>query len=419
MTNSKILIVDHHAIHLQGRGLYQELAKTEGYTLRVIAPRVWREYGLTNYFDAFAHLPGNAETLTGNNARTLTSAHGTLSVIPSSLLFGGKPHRNFYCRLARELRTFRPDILLVNSEPEGFLACQAIFLCGIFRLETEVLFTTWRNMRYGDPGVPFPVKWPWLSRLIENYVLPRAAHGIAHSPSATGIFQSRRFNRMSYIPPWVDVERFSGDSGKQGVHTGGYATPAKLRVGFVGRLVREKGVDLLVKALQDAGFAFSLTIVGDGPEKGRLERLVHASGLSEHCTFLLPVPQDAIPDVMQRFDVLVLPSRGRSGWKEQFGRVLIEAMASGVVVIGSDSGDIPEVIGGAGCIFREEDSEVLRTILQRLAGDERLRQTYKEAGIRRVTDEYSLAVAVNRYRELFDTLKFKREIRTIDERSSK
>jgi glycosyltransferase involved in cell wall biosynthesis len=397
----RALIIDHHAIHAAGRELYRQLAATGEFEIRVIVPRVWKEYGVTTGFEP---PPTSRLTLDGDH-----TGPEAFTVVPSAVLFGGKTHRNLYCALSRELRSIDPDILLVNSEPEGFLAAQAVWLNRRHHLKTALVFTTWRNMDYGRPDEPFPVKWPWLSRWIESYVLPCTTHVVAHSPSAPRIFESKGFSDITYIPPWVDVKRFSGRTNLDvGV----------LQVGFVGRLVPEKGVDVLVRALRNLDVPVHLTVIGEGPEKTNLEHLVRESGLSEQCTFLPVVPHGAIPEVMRGFDVLVLPSRARRGWKEQFGRVLIEAMASRVAVVGSDSGDIPQVIGDAGFIFREGDVEGLHAILKRLASDRSLRQTRAEAGFRRVTEEYSLDVAVRRYRNLLISLKFKPEIRRIQERPS-
>lgn len=423
---SKILIVDHHAIHSVGRELYRELASTGAHEIKVLTPRGWGEHGLTTLFEA---------------------ERGGLEIVPSRLVFGGKTHRNIYRRLGRELRSFHPDILLVNCEPEGFLALQAVILCRYHHLKTAVVFTTWRNMPYGSPGEPFPVKWSRLSKLIERYVLPRAAHGIAHSPSAPEIFALNGFSRISYIPPWVDLNRFKAtflDREPRGptqpldqpqlplpggqIHTTGAGQlqetdrssppPERLRVGFVGRLVPEKGVDILLRALSGLEYPVEALIVGDGPEKAALRSLAQSLGLADTCKFIPRVPQSAIPHVMSQFDVLVLPSRGRPGWKEQFGRVLIEAMATGAVVVGSDSGDIPAVVGDAGEVFHEGNSDELRKVLRRLATDRAFRRACTEAGMRRVTEEYSLTTALQRYRALIDELKFKQEIRKIDKTPS-
>jgi glycosyltransferase involved in cell wall biosynthesis len=111
-----------------------------------------------------------------------------------------------------------------------------------------------------------------------------------------------------------------------------------------------------------------------------------------------------MPDLLRGLDVLVLPSVSRPNWTEQFGRILVEAMACGVPVIGSSSGEIPEVIGQAGLIFPEGDASALAAHLQRLAGDPTLRGELATSGRARALERYThRAVAeatVDMYRQL-------------------
>ncbi|HRE47241.1 MAG TPA: glycosyltransferase family 4 protein, partial [Aggregatilineales bacterium] len=143
-------------------------------------------------------------------------------------------------------------------------------------------------------------------------------------------------------------------------------------VGFIGRLVPEKGVDLLLRAAQEViagGQAIRLMIVGQGSEREALERLAATLGIAEQVTFFGHVPSLQMPTLYPQLDVLCLPSRTLPTWKEQFGRVILEAMASGVPVIGSDSGAIPDVIGDAGVIVPEENPHALAEALRGLLSD--------------------------------------------------
>ncbi len=101
------------------------------------------------------------------------------------------------------------------------------------------------------------------------------------------------------------------------------------------------------------------------------------------------IPHEQTVDYFNALDALVLPSESSPTWKEQFGHVLIEAMACGVPVIGSDSGAIPEVIGTAGLVFPEGDSQALRVELQRLVNDPDLRKHLSRRGRERVLGNYT------------------------------
>jgi glycosyltransferase involved in cell wall biosynthesis len=92
---------------------------------------------------------------------------------------------------------------------------------------------------------------------------------------------------------------------------------------------------------------------------------------------------------MRQLDVLVLPSISRPNWKEQFGRVLVEAMACGVPVVGSTCGEIPNVVGDAGLLFPEGDVAGLRDCLARLQADAELGARLAEAGRARVAERFT------------------------------
>jgi glycosyltransferase involved in cell wall biosynthesis len=135
-------------------------------------------------------------------------------------------------------------------------------------------------------------------------------------------------------------------------------------VGYVGRLVPEKGVDVFLDALARIRGAHGV-IAGDGGERGALEARATSLGLGERVRFTGALPPGEAARVIGALDVLVLPSRTRPNWSEQFGRVLIEAMASDVAVIASDSGAIGEVVGDAGLLVPEDDPAALARAIER------------------------------------------------------
>ena len=119
----------------------------------------------------------------------------------------------------------------------------------------------------------------------------------------------------------------------------------------------------------------------------------------------MPIPSGDMPHHLNGLDVLVLPSVSRPNWKEQFGRVLVEAMACGTPVVGSRSGEIPNVIGDAGLLFPEGDVAGLARQLARLQGNADLRQEMAERGRQRVLECFTQArIAAETYRVYEDLL---------------
>ncbi len=172
-------------------------------------------------------------------------------------------------------------------------------------------------------------------------------------------------------------------------------------VAAVGRLVRVKGFDLLVEALPRLRAALPdacVLVVGDGPERAALLARAGALGVGDRIRFPGVVP-DVVP-YLAAADVLAAPSRN-----EGMGRVLVEAMALGVPVVGAAVGGIPAVIGdeAGGRLTSPDDADALGAALVALGGDARLRDKFG-ASARERAEQFSVAVAQRRMREVYDAL---------------
>ena len=186
----------------------------------------------------------------------------------------------------------------------------------------------------------------------------------------------------------------------------GYPPGARL-IAYCGRLVPEKGVlDLLAafQALSGLSMETFLVFMGTGPLAARIEA---AAREDSRIRALTPMTYPEIATFLQLLDVLVLPSRTSSGpvwWKEQFGHILIEAMACGVATIGSNCGAIPEVIGEPDCIFPEADVGALANLLERALRDDAWRLAKNGAARARVLTNYTHEELANRYTKVFNSL---------------
>jgi glycogen synthase len=146
---------------------------------------------------------------------------------------------------------------------------------------------------------------------------------------------------------------------------------------FVGRLVSDKGVDLLLRALkrlQSENLRPDLTIVGSGPEQQKLQELTRELALDRQVTFAGQKQGAELAEVLNRHQVLVAPSR----WAEPFGVVALEGIACGCVVAGSEKGGLKEAIGPCGLTFQNGDAEALATQLARLLTEPQLQTTLRE-----------------------------------------
>ncbi len=182
-------------------------------------------------------------------------------------------------------------------------------------------------------------------------------------------------------------------------------------VGYVGRLTPVKGVDLLVRALAALDKSVTALIVGHGPLQGDLEALAAELGVSARVRFAGGVSQTELPGLYSCMDAFVLPSRQvlysqrqyglglspvKIGLKEQFGRVLVEAMACRTPVIGSSSGEIPAVIGDAGLVFEEDSAEGLAAAIETYRRSPETAQAMAQRGYERAMSQYTWDVIAGR-----------------------
>lgn len=300
--------------------------------------------------------------------------------------------------VARALRQFRPDIIFAVGEPSELGVAQVMAIARGTLPQARRLLFSFENVQRDWSGFPKVLRG-WAERA----TLPRLHAAVACTEGAKTVLVARGMpaERVSVIPPGVEPERFHpGDEAE--LHNR-LAPDGRFLIGYVGRLVHEKGVDVLLRAVASLSDDFRLCLIGAGPAEADL-RALGDDLCPERLHWLGRVDQSQMPAYTRAFDALVLPSRSIPVWQEQFGRVLVEAMMSGTPVIGSSSGAIPEVIGDAGLIFREEDSEALANTLVCLRDDEALRRQLAARGIERAAAQFTPEVVRDRLVTLFEDL---------------
>ena len=143
---------------------------------------------------------------------------------------------------------------------------------------------------------------------------------------------------------------------------------------FVGRLVSDKGADLLLEAIALLDSEPRLTIAGDGPERTGLEKQAADLNLQSRVAFVGAKSSEELATLLRQHEILVVPSR----WAEPFGIVAVEGIASGCVVVGSASGGLAEAIGPCGVTFPNGDVPLLANALSKLLRDPAERERLRE-----------------------------------------
>ena len=170
-------------------------------------------------------------------------------------------------------------------------------------------------------------------------------------------------------------------------------------LGFVGRAIEAKGLRTLALALRKVrDLDWKFLLVGLGPFLAEFKALLAEGGISERLIEAGFVPHDETPKYLAGLDVLVLPSETQPNWKEQFGRVIPEALACGAAVVGSDSGEIPKLIraSGGGFVFPERNADALADALRQLIVDRARRREMADRGGAWVRQHLALDVVAER-----------------------
>jgi len=295
--------------------------------------------------------------------------------IVTPIVFNGHFHLYYYPRLGQIMREVRPEILHIDEEPYNFATFHAMRLAR--RYQAKSLFIAWQNIYRSYPP-PF--------RQFEQYNYHHATVAVAGIADAADILKRKGFSGLVRVVPQHGIDPQIYQRSEPHAQR---AEDAPFILGYVGRLKEEKGLPLLVEALTELPDYCRVVFVGTGPVKGELEQQALRLGVAERVTFKDAVPAYAVPQEMQQMDAFVLPSLTRSNWKEQFGRVLVEAMACETPVIGSRSGEIPRVIGDAGLLFQEGNVQELVACVRRLLDDPALYAQLAAKGRQRVLEHYT------------------------------
>lgn len=316
-----------------------------------------------------------------------------LEAIPIAL--NGRHHLHFYPTLGRVLRRLRPEVFHIDEESFNLATFQAMRL-GV-ALGARCCFYNYANIERSYPP-PF--------NLFERYSFRHAAHALACNQEAAQIIRRHGYCGPLTIVPQigVDPELFAPVPDTEQTPATDSNGPAPFVVGYLGRLVPEKGVLDLVEAVARLPAHVRLRLIGDGSQRPIIERYVARCGLDARVDLVPAVSSTAVPAALRALDVLVLPSRTTRNWKEQFGRVLIEAMSCAVPVVGSSCGEIPRVIGEAGLVYPEGEVAALAEALARLAHDAALRQALARRGRERVLAHFTQAAIARRHVAVYQAM---------------
>ena len=330
--------------------------RSQGADLTLVAARQWEEGGSLVHFSA--------------DGDTFVVPVRTVGRHPNLFLYDPRP-------LWRLLGSTEWDLVDLHEEPFGLAVAEFMVLRWLRRPSVPFIFSSAQNI---EKRYPPPFRW------FEHQALRRAAGAYTCNSEAGRILRRKGLRgELELLPLGVDVDRFRAADREP--------PTSSLRVGFVGRLIPHKGVDVLLNAVA-LDHRLSADIFGAGPESSRLVAMAEALGIKDRVRFHGHVEEDRIPDVYPRFDVLAVPSVPLPSWIEQFGRVVVEAQASGVPVVASASGSLPDVVGDAGLLVPPSDPLALQAALSRFLDEPGLWGRLRQAGLAEVARYSWKSIAV-------------------------
>lgn len=371
----KILVASHTYIVDLNCEKLRELAKLEpDIEVTVVVPRRWRPGGVQNKI-----------------IETKPSQEGSFRIVPiSNFSQNNQGLLTFGADILSLLKEFKPQIIQVEQGAKALGYAQLITLNQVLGLKAKNVFFTWWN-------IPYHVKFP-LS-ILHDYNLKNTHGLVAGNQDAVEVLQHYGYQGVYTVMPQlgVDETRFRPQDQAELKSKFGIEKDEFI-VGFVGRFVEEKGLLTLGEALAGIqNHRWKWLLLGRGFLQTVLMEKAVEWGIKDRMIWVESVPHDEVPNYINLMNVLVLPSETTykfktltaAGWKEQFGHVLIEAMASKVPVIGSDSGEIPNVIGDAGLVFPEGNVGALRGNLLSLMEQPELVNQLAEWGYERAMRQYT------------------------------
>lgn len=352
MTAIRVLRVYHSAVVDEYRERERLLRDRHGYEVHLVCPPAWPEGASVVPAAPDAEIPLHVVPVRGRTH-------------PILFWYASRAFR-------RVLRSVRPDIVDLHEEPYSLAAAAALLAIRRDAPHARICMYTAQNILKRYPP-PF--------RQLERRALAATAAAYPCSTEAGEVLRAKGFTgALHVLPLGVSLDAAARRNG------GG-----RLHVGFLGRFIEAKGADIAVRAFAAAadGLDAELELVGAGPQEPQLRELAGRLGVGERVIFPGAVSQSEALERISSYDTLLVPSLTTAGWKEQFGRVAAQALAAGTPVIASDSGSLPEVLGGCGELAREDDVEDFAAKLGALLRDPARRAQLGECGRRRAAEELS------------------------------
>lgn len=371
----KLLVVSHACATPLNQSFFADVEQVTGWSLSLVLPTTWK----TEYNE--------------RRAERWPAYQGAFHAIPV-WKSGSIPLHAYRTPFLGLLRAEKPDAIYIQHEPYGVATAQ-IYLANRLTGKVPIGFYAAQNIL---KQYPVPFRWT------EAMVRKDSSFCFPVTNEARDVLRAKGFRcDAEVLPLAVDSTLYQPKpEAAQAIRKQLGIAADEPVIGYLGRLVPEKGLMTLVAALaRIQHLRWRCVLVGSGPLEGTLRAAIAAAGLEHRVVLPGYVAHTEAPNWMSMFDVLALPSETQANWKEQFGRVIVEANACGTPVVGTRCGEIPNVIGhtGGGVVVPEANPEELAAALQQLVEQPSLREELGDRGRAVVAREYDQRFLATRFAE--------------------
>jgi glycosyltransferase involved in cell wall biosynthesis len=375
----RLLVISHSCVTPINQQIYAEIRKLTGWDITLLVPETWK--------DEF-----------GNTLRATKWPGFEVDLVKAPVHQNGNIiFHGYRINLKRLFSQGLFNAVYVNHEPYGLSTGQ---LCWANNRYSRLPFGFYscQNIRKDYPP---PFRW------LETKVYRSSQFAFPITKSVAEVLRSKGYTGDLTVCPLPFDPQLYHPRRECEVPTRLRREAKDVLIGYVGRIVEAKGLRTLAEALALLPRSgWKLAVVGAGPFENEFGELIRSKGLAGQVLPLGFVPHEETPNYLAAFDLLVLPSETQPNWKEQFGRVIVEALACGTPVVGSDSGEIPNLVlsSGGGLVFPERNAGALADKLRTMIKDQGLRRCYAETGRQWALNYASLSAVGSRMAEAIESV---------------
>jgi glycosyltransferase involved in cell wall biosynthesis len=371
----RVLMISHAYVSVElAQAKARELARRPGLDVTVVAPSRFFELGRWM------------------TAERPPAPEYRLEVLPVALpMVRGQRHAYFYPRgLVRLMRSVRPHVVDLWEEPYSAVSTQvALARAAVARDAPLVINPSQQALKRQPP----PFRWG------ERLVVRSAGYVVGRSPESVAVLRAKGYRGPStVIGHGIELGLLGPRDRAASRRELGIPAEGAV-VAFVGRLVQDKGVDVLLDAVARMPGEVGALIVGEGPEEAALRARARALGIEGRVWFQGPLPMERVAVAFAAGDVVAMPSR-----HEPWGRVAVEAMACGVPLVAGAAGHLPALVGEHGRLVRPGDADDLARALREAIEEPAEERARRVAAAREHAATFSWASLAERWNAVYDAV---------------